>query len=89
MPPADSRTSSASDSSSPASPFPPLLLRLVPVWFAWVGLVVAILAELSFLTMVIEPLQFLIPIDRFGSLIWLVAAGFLLPKTRHSQGERA
>ena len=68
---------------------PALLLRLVPVWFAWVGLVVAILAELSFLTMVIEPLQFLIPIDRFGSLIWLVAAGFLLPKTRHSQGERA
>ncbi|WP_070100490.1 hypothetical protein [Microlunatus phosphovorus] len=68
---------------------PALLLRLVPVWFAWVGLVVAILAELSFLTMVIEPLQFLIPIGRFGSLIWLVAAGFLLPKTRHTQGERA
>lgn len=68
---------------------PALLLRLVPVWFAWVGLVIAVLAELSFLTMVLEPLQFLIPIGRFGSLIWLVAAGFLLPKTRHTQGERA
>lgn len=68
---------------------PALLLRLVPTWFAWVGLVIAVLAELSFLTMVLEPLQFLIPIGRFGSLIWLVAAGFLLPKTRHQQGERA
>ncbi|MFT4220589.1 MAG: hypothetical protein QM611_08745 [Microbacterium sp.] len=64
---------------------PVLLLRLVPVWFAWTGLVVAGLAELSFLTMVLEPLQFLIPIGRFGSLIWLVAAGFLLPKTRHTE----
>ena len=68
---------------------PALLLRLVPTWFAWIGLVIAVLAELSFLTMVLEPLQFLIPIGRFGSLIWLVAAGFLLPKTRHQQGERA
>lgn len=77
---------------------PALLLRLMPTWFCWVGLVIATLAELSFLTMVVEPLQFLIPIGRFGSLIWLVAAGFLLPKTRHtdhrrsatpSEGERA
>ena len=68
---------------------PALLLRLVPTWFAWVGLVIAVLAELSFLTMVLEPLQFLIPIGRFGSLSWLVAAGFLHPKTRHQQGERA
>lgn len=73
---------------------PALLLRLVPTWFAWIGLVIAVRAELSFLTMVLEPLQFLIPIGRFGSLIWLVVAGFLLPKTRHSesrptQGARA
>ena len=68
---------------------PALLLRLMPRWFAWTGLVIAALAELSFLAMVIEPLQFLIPIGRFGSLIWLVIAGFLLPKTRHTRGERA
>ncbi len=68
---------------------PALLLRLMPAAVAWVGLVIAALAELSFLTMVIEPLQFLIPVGRFGSLIWLVVAGFLLPKTRHQQGERA
>lgn len=68
---------------------PALILRLLPVPFAWIGLVIAALAELSFLTMVIEPLQFLIPIGRFGSLIWLVVAGFLLPKTRHTQGAPA
>lgn len=58
---------------------PTLLLRLLPAGFAWIGLVVAALAELSFLTMVFEPVQFLIPIARFGALIWLVIAGFLLP----------
>jgi hypothetical protein len=68
---------------------PGLLLRLFPRWIAWVGLVIAVLAELSFLSMVLEPLQFLIPIGRFGSLIWLIAAGFLLPKTRHTQETRA
>src|SRR5690606_3710140 len=45
---------------------PGLLLRLVPGWFAWAGLILAGLAELSFLTMTLEPLAFLIPIGRFG-----------------------
>lgn len=68
---------------------PALVLRLLPRPFAWAGMVVAVLAELSFLTMVVEPLQFLIPIGRFGSLIWLVVAGFLLPRTRHAREERS
>lgn len=67
---------------------PGLILRLMPAWFAWTGLVLAAVAELSFLAMVLEPAQVLIPIGRFGSLVWLVVAGFLLPRTRHAQGER-
>src|SRR5690606_10178674 len=67
---------------------PGLLLRLLPSWLAWTGLVIAALAELSFLAMVFEPLQPLIPIGRFGSLLWLVVAGFLLPTSRHTRGER-
>lgn len=63
---------------------PSMILRLMPMWFTWVGLAFAAAAELSFLSMVFEPLQYLIPIGRFGSLIWLVAAGFLLPKFRES-----
>ena len=61
---------------------PALILRFVPRWLAWAGLAIAALAELSFLSMVIEPLQFLLPIGRFGGLAWLVAVGFLLPRNR-------
>ena len=68
---------------------PALFLRLLPAPFAWAGMVVAVLAELSFLAMVVEPLQVLVPVGRFGSLVWLVVAGFLLPKTRHEVGERS
>ncbi len=61
---------------------PALILGFMPRWLAWTGLVIAALSELSFLSMAIEPLQFLLPIGRFGGLLWLVAAGFLLPRTR-------
>jgi hypothetical protein len=61
---------------------PSLILRFMPRWLAWTGLVVAALSELSFLSMAVEPLQFLLPIGRFGGLLWLVAAGFLLPRNR-------
>lgn len=61
---------------------PSLILRFMPRWLAWTGLVIAALSELSFLSMAIEPLQFLLPIGRFGGLLWLIAAGFLLPHTR-------
>ncbi|WP_035741373.1 hypothetical protein [Arthrobacter sp. MA-N2] len=61
---------------------PALILRFVPRWLAWAGLALAALSELSFLSMAIEPLQFLLPIGRFGGLLWLVAVGFLLPHTR-------
>jgi hypothetical protein len=61
---------------------PSLILHFVPRWLAWTGLVIAALAELSFLSMAIEPLQFLLPIGRFGGLLWLIAVGFLLPNDR-------
>ena len=61
---------------------PALFLRFVPRWLAWAGLVIAALSELSFFSMVIEPLQFLLPVGRFGGLIWLIAVGFLLPHKR-------
>ncbi|MEV7135753.1 hypothetical protein AB0N24_23070, partial [Arthrobacter sp. NPDC093128] len=61
---------------------PALILRFIPRWLAWTGLVIAALSELSFLSMAVEPLQFLLPIGRFGGLLWLVAVGFLLPQNR-------
>jgi hypothetical protein len=61
---------------------PALILRFVPRWLAWTGLVIAAVSELSFLSMAIEGLQFLLPVGRFGGLLWLIAVGFLLPQNR-------
>ena len=68
---------------------PALILGLLPRWLAWVGLLVAAAAELSFLSMTVEPLQALLPIGRFGGLGWLIAAGFLLPRTRSAANRAA
>ncbi|MCY7402742.1 MAG: hypothetical protein LH477_17635 [Nocardioides sp.] len=68
---------------------PALILGFVPRWLAWTGLVIAALSELSFLSMVIEPLQFLLPIGRFGGLLWLVAVGSLLPHHRSAANREA
>jgi hypothetical protein len=62
---------------------PALILGLTPRWLAWVGLVLAALAELSFLAMVLPPLTFLLPIGRFAGLAWLLVVGFVLPRNRH------
>lgn len=67
---------------------PSLILGLLPRWLAWTGLVIAALAELSFLSLAIEPLQFLLPIGRFGGLAWLIVAGFLLPLDRREVRDR-
>ena len=64
-----------------------MILRLMPRWFVWAGLVIAALSELSFLAMTIEQLQFLLPVGRFGGFLWLVGAGFLLPHTRNATNQ--
>jgi hypothetical protein len=62
---------------------PGFILRLVPSWLAGAGLVLAVVGELAWLSMVAEPLQFLIPIARFLGGVWLVLLGFRLPRNRH------
>ena len=61
---------------------PALILGLVPRWLAAAGLVLAAACEVSFLAMVIPPVQLLLPVGRYGGLVWLTAAGFLLPTHR-------
>ncbi len=58
---------------------PALILRLLPRPLAWAGLVIAAAAELTTLVLVWPSLSVLLPIARFPGLIWLIAAGFLLP----------
>lgn len=46
---------------------------------------IAVLAELTTLVLVWPALAFLLPIARFGALIWLVLAGALLPLRRQNK----
>jgi hypothetical protein len=61
---------------------PAFILHLLPRRLAAAGLVLAVLAELSSLSLLVEPLQYLLPVGRFLGILWLIAAGFLLPSNR-------
>lgn len=67
---------------------PSLILGLLPRALAWAGLAIAGLAELSTVVLIWPSLAVLVPIARFPGLIWLIAAGFLLPHRRPGR-ERA
>jgi hypothetical protein len=61
---------------------PSLLGGLLPRPLAWIGLLIAAVAEVSTLTLLIDGASILLPIARFTALAWLIATGFLLPRTR-------
>jgi hypothetical protein len=67
---------------------PALVLRLVPRWLAWAGLVIAAVSELTFLAMAITPIQVLLPVGRYAGLLWLITVGFLLPARRPGEQRR-
>ncbi|OMH31617.1 hypothetical protein BGP79_10550 [Tersicoccus sp. Bi-70] len=60
---------------------PGLIMGLLPRWLAWIGLVLAVLGELSFLTLLWPPFSAVLPVVRFVGLAWLIAAGFVLQGT--------
>jgi hypothetical protein len=45
------------------------------------GLLLALAGELSWLSLVIPKTAFLIPFTRWLGFVWLIVAGFKLPKT--------
>ena len=53
-----------------------------PVWIA--GIAFAAVAELCTIALLSKPTAVLLPIARFGSLAWLIAAAALLPASRRS-----
>lgn len=61
---------------------PTLLARLLPRPLAVVGLVLAGVAVVAVLGLVLAPLQFLLPVVRFGGLVWLVWVSAVLPVSR-------
>lgn len=56
--------------------------KLLPSWLVWLGLVIAVVAELSSLSLVFTPVAYLLPAARFPGFIWMIAAGHLLPRSR-------
>jgi hypothetical protein len=61
---------------------PAAFFKLLPKWLVVFGLVLAVMGELSALALVIPNALFLVPLTRFPGFIWLIGAGFALPKTR-------
>lgn len=61
---------------------PALVMKLMPKWIGVLGLVLAAIGELSWLSLVVPSALFLIPLTRFPAFIWMIAAGFALPATR-------
>jgi hypothetical protein len=63
---------------------PALILRFTPRPWAWFGLVVAVAAVLSTFTLLTDLLDVLLPIGRFGGLVWLIGTSVLLPHDRQA-----
>jgi hypothetical protein len=63
---------------------PALILGLTPRPWAWFGLAVAVAAVLSTFTLLTGTLDVLLPIGRFGGLVWLTGTSVLLPHDRRA-----
>jgi hypothetical protein len=61
---------------------PGLVLGLLPRPVAWIGLVIAALAELATLVLIWPESAVILPIARFTGLVWLIVVGALLPARR-------
>ncbi|MEU6265485.1 DUF4386 domain-containing protein [Saccharopolyspora shandongensis] len=61
---------------------PSLLAGLLPRAVSWAGLMIAAAGVLSTLALLIDGFAYLLPVVRFGGLLWLVVTAVLLPRTR-------
>lgn len=65
---------------------PALFLQLLPRPLAVTGLVIAVAAELATVSLIWPAASVLLPVARFPGLLWLVAAGVLMPTRRARRG---
>jgi hypothetical protein len=61
---------------------PAAFTRLLPGWLIVAGLILAAIGELSALNLVFPEALTLIPLTRFPGFIWLIIAGFMMPRSR-------
>ncbi len=55
------------------------LTRRLPRWVMWFGIVLAVFAELSSLTLLTNDAALFIPLARFPAFIWILCVAFTLP----------
>lgn len=67
---------------------PSMVGRLLPSWIPWLGLIAAGVAELSTFTLIIPEATYLLPAARLASLVWLIATGLTLPRSRDEARRR-
>jgi hypothetical protein len=60
---------------------PAAFMKLLPKWVIILGLIIAAVGELSYLDLITPKALPLIPLTRFPAFIWLIIAGFKLPRT--------
>jgi hypothetical protein len=60
---------------------PAMFLRLLPRWVNLLGIALAACGVLSTLNILLPQAIFLIPLTRLLGFAWLIAAGFVLPRT--------
>jgi hypothetical protein len=60
---------------------PALVVKFLPAWLAWAGTAVGVLALLSTFGLITSALYPLIPVGRFGGVLFLLAVAVLLPHT--------
>jgi hypothetical protein len=65
------------------------ITKRLPRWVMWLGLVVAAAAELSSLSIIAPPAMYLLPVGRFGGIVFLIATGASLAKSRSSRAGAA
>jgi hypothetical protein len=63
---------------------PALAFGLLRRWLCWVGLGIAALCMCSLLALLLPELSVLLPLARFPAYLWLIGAGFSLPRARAS-----
>jgi hypothetical protein len=56
-------------------------MKILPKWIVIFGIVLGVVGELSWLNLFLPGALFLIPLTRFPGFVWLIAAGFQLPKS--------
>lgn len=68
---------------------PLVITRLVPRWLGIAGLVIAAVGMIATFTLLTSALYPLLPIARFGGLLWIIGVSVYLPRTRRTSAAAA